>query len=81
MDFGIAGRQALVMGASRGLGHACALALAREVRGAALEDGLLLGPLLDVLLVVARVAAQALDLERRDARDLLVQEVAVVRDQ
>ena len=30
MDLGIAGRQALVMGASRGLGHACALALARE---------------------------------------------------
>lgn len=30
MDLGIAGKQALVMGASRGLGHACALALARE---------------------------------------------------
>jgi len=30
MDLGIAGRQALVMGASRGLGHACALALAHE---------------------------------------------------
>jgi 3-oxoacyl-[acyl-carrier protein] reductase len=30
MDLGIAGRQALVMGASRGLGRACAAALARE---------------------------------------------------
>lgn len=30
MDLGIAGRRALVMGASRGLGRACALALARE---------------------------------------------------
>jgi 3-oxoacyl-[acyl-carrier protein] reductase len=30
MDLGIAGRRALVMGASRGLGHACALALARD---------------------------------------------------
>jgi 3-oxoacyl-[acyl-carrier protein] reductase len=30
VDLGIGGRQALVMGASRGLGHACALALARE---------------------------------------------------
>jgi 3-oxoacyl-[acyl-carrier protein] reductase len=30
MDLGIRGREALVMGASRGLGHACALALARE---------------------------------------------------
>lgn len=33
MDLGIAGKQALVMGASRGLGHACALALAREGAG------------------------------------------------
>jgi 3-oxoacyl-[acyl-carrier protein] reductase len=30
MDLGIAGRRALVLGASRGLGRACALALARE---------------------------------------------------
>ena len=30
MDLGIAGRNALVCGASRGLGKACALALARE---------------------------------------------------
>jgi 3-oxoacyl-[acyl-carrier protein] reductase len=30
MDLGIAGRRALVMGASRGLGRACAVALARE---------------------------------------------------
>jgi 3-oxoacyl-[acyl-carrier protein] reductase len=30
MDLGIAGRRALVMGASRGLGRACAAALARE---------------------------------------------------
>jgi 3-oxoacyl-[acyl-carrier protein] reductase len=30
MDLGIRGRRALVMGASRGLGRACALALARE---------------------------------------------------
>ena len=30
MDLGIKGRQALVCGASRGLGKACALALARE---------------------------------------------------
>lgn len=30
MDFGIAGRKALVCGASRGLGFACAAALARE---------------------------------------------------
>jgi 3-oxoacyl-[acyl-carrier protein] reductase len=30
MDLGIAGRQALVMGASRGLGRACAAALAQE---------------------------------------------------
>lgn len=30
MDFGIAGRRALVCGASRGLGFACAMALARE---------------------------------------------------
>ena len=30
MDLGIAGRKALLSGASRGLGKACALALARE---------------------------------------------------
>lgn len=30
MDLGIKGRQALIFGASRGLGHACALAVARE---------------------------------------------------
>ena len=30
MDLGIAGRRALVCAASRGLGYACALALARE---------------------------------------------------
>ena len=30
MDFGIAGRTALVCGASRGLGKACAMALAQE---------------------------------------------------
>jgi 3-oxoacyl-[acyl-carrier protein] reductase len=30
MDLGIAGRRALVCGASQGLGHACALALAQE---------------------------------------------------
>ena len=30
MDLGIAGRKALLSGASRGLGKACAVALARE---------------------------------------------------
>ena len=30
MDLGLRGRQALLSGASRGLGHACAFALARE---------------------------------------------------
>ena len=30
MNFGIAGRRALVTGGSRGMGRACALALARE---------------------------------------------------
>ena len=30
MDLGIRGRKALLVGASRGLGKACALALARE---------------------------------------------------
>lgn len=30
MDLGIKGREALIFGASRGLGHACALAVARE---------------------------------------------------
>jgi 3-oxoacyl-[acyl-carrier protein] reductase len=30
MNFGIAGKTALVCGASRGLGKACAMALARE---------------------------------------------------
>src|SRR6185503_14424582 len=57
------------------------LALAGEVLGAAGQDGLLLLALRDVLLVVAGVAAHALDLERHDARDLLVQELAVVRDE
>ena len=57
------------------------LALAGEVLRLALEDGLLLGALLEVLLVVPRIAAHALVLEAHDARDLLVQEVAVVGDQ
>ena len=30
MDFGIAGRKAIVCAASKGLGRACAMALARE---------------------------------------------------
>ena len=30
MDLGIKGRKTLIFGASRGLGHACALAVARE---------------------------------------------------
>jgi hypothetical protein len=57
------------------------LALALEVLGLAGEDGLLLEPGLDVLLVVAGVAAHALGLERHHPRDLLVQELAVVADQ
>ncbi len=57
------------------------LALALEVLGLAGEDGLLLEPGLDVLLVVARVAAHALGLERHHPRDLLVEELAVVADQ
>ena len=58
-----------------------ALALARQVLRAAGEDRLLLGARGDVLIVVARVAAHALELEADDARNLLVQEVAIVGDQ
>ena len=57
------------------------LAFAREVLGATREDGLFLGALGEVLLVVAGVRAQALELEADHARDLLVEELAVVADQ
>ena len=59
-----------------------ALALAREVLARlAAEDRLLLGALREIALVVAGVAADALELERHDLRDLLVQELAIVADQ
>ena len=58
-----------------------ALALAGDVLGRRLQDARLLGALDGVRLVVAAVLADALRLEADDARDLLVEELAVVRDE